>query len=124
VDLYVFTELRGWPRVCHYTRHRGLIDYSRGQGIRGVLLRGKERTSKYRARRNAIVGAVSEVLKIAKDEKTKKAFTESVELQVGLKNYTLQKDKRFSGTIRLSEGYKNSNTICESKGLSAEGNLS
>jgi len=57
---------------------------------------------------HVVVEAVSEVLKIAKDEKTKKAFTESVELQVGLKNYTLQKDKRFSGTIRLSEGYINS----------------
>jgi len=55
-----------------------------------------------------IVWTVSEVLKIAKDEKTKKAFTESVELQVGLKNYDLQKDKRFSGTIRLSEGYEGS----------------
>jgi len=59
------------------------------------------------------VEAVGEVLKIAKDEKTKKAFTESVELQVGLKNYDLQKDKRFSGTIRLSEGYEGNRVTCE-----------
>jgi large subunit ribosomal protein L10Ae len=51
--------------------------------------------------KDTLVEAVSTVLKIAKDEKTKRSFTESVELQVGLKNYDLQKDKRFSGTIRL-----------------------
>ena len=28
-------------------------------------------------------------------------FTETVELQVGLKNYDPQKDKRFSGTVKL-----------------------
>jgi large subunit ribosomal protein L10Ae len=28
-------------------------------------------------------------------------FTETIELQVGLKNYDPQKDKRFSGTVRL-----------------------
>jgi len=33
----------------------------------------------------------------AKDRK----FTETVELQIGLKNYDPQKDKRFSGTVKL-----------------------
>ena len=28
-------------------------------------------------------------------------FTESIELQIGLKNYDPQKDKRFSGSVRL-----------------------
>lgn len=28
-------------------------------------------------------------------------FTETIELQIGLKNYDPQKDKRFSGTVRL-----------------------
>ena len=28
-------------------------------------------------------------------------FTETVELQIGLKNYDPQKDKRFSGTVKL-----------------------
>nr|ACM08331.1 60S ribosomal protein L10a [Salmo salar] len=28
-------------------------------------------------------------------------FTESVELQISLKNYDPQKDKRFSGTVRF-----------------------
>ena len=34
------------------------------------------------------------------DEKPRK-FTETVELQIGLKNYDPQRDKRFSGTVRL-----------------------
>lgn len=28
-------------------------------------------------------------------------FTETIELQIGLKNYDPQKDKRFSGTVKL-----------------------
>jgi len=31
----------------------------------------------------------------------KRKFTETVELQIGLKNYDPQKDKRFSGTVKL-----------------------
>jgi large subunit ribosomal protein L10Ae len=37
---------------------------------------------------------------ILKDKKARK-FTESVELQVGLKDYDPQKDKRFAGSVRL-----------------------
>lgn len=33
-------------------------------------------------------------------EKQRK-FTETVELQIGLKNYDPQKDKRFSGSVKL-----------------------
>ncbi|KAJ1913096.1 60S ribosomal protein L10A [Mycoemilia scoparia] len=36
----------------------------------------------------------------ASEEKQRK-FTETIELQVGLKNYDPQRDKRFSGTVRL-----------------------
>ena len=42
---------------------------------------------------------VNAVLK-GSQEKPRK-FTETVELQIGLKNYDPQKDKRFSGTVRL-----------------------
>lgn len=39
---------------------------------------------------------------ILKDEKKKqRKFTETVELQIGLKDYDPQKDKRFAGTVRL-----------------------
>jgi large subunit ribosomal protein L10Ae len=34
-------------------------------------------------------------------EEKKRNFLETVELQVGLKNYDPQRDKRFSGTIKL-----------------------
>ncbi|KAJ3216230.1 hypothetical protein HK099_005972 [Clydaea vesicula] len=34
-------------------------------------------------------------------EEKKRNFTETVELQIGLKNYDPQRDKRFSGTVRL-----------------------
>jgi large subunit ribosomal protein L10Ae len=37
---------------------------------------------------------------ILKDKKARK-FTESVELQIGLKDYDPQKDKRFAGSVRL-----------------------
>merc|ERR1739838_550677 len=42
---------------------------------------------------------VAAVLKGSKDKPRK--FLESVDLQIGLKNYDPQKDKRFSGTVRL-----------------------
>lgn len=43
--------------------------------------------------------SIDEVLKLAKENK--REFVETVELQIGLKNYDPQKDKRFSGTVRL-----------------------
>merc|ERR1712240_1003385 len=42
---------------------------------------------------------VAEVLKGSKEKQRK--FLESVDLQIGLKNYDPQKDKRFSGTVKL-----------------------
>ncbi|ESP03987.1 hypothetical protein LOTGIDRAFT_230263 [Lottia gigantea] len=45
--------------------------------------------------------------------KTKKRkFTESIELQIGLKNYDPQKDKRFSGTIQLRHIPKPKMKVC------------
>jgi large subunit ribosomal protein L10Ae len=43
---------------------------------------------------------VQELLKYSNEEK-KRNFLETVELQIGLKNYDPQRDKRFSGTVRL-----------------------
>ena len=44
-----------------------------------------------------------EVVKAVQDgaKEKKRNFLETVELQIGLKNYDPQKDKRFSGTVRL-----------------------
>jgi large subunit ribosomal protein L10Ae len=44
---------------------------------------------------------VNEVL--TKSAEKKRNFLESVELQIGLKNYDPQKDKRFSGTVKYVE---------------------
>eukprot|EP01108_Squamamoeba_japonica_P008039 TRINITY_DN69_c0_g1_i1.p1 TRINITY_DN69_c0_g1~~TRINITY_DN69_c0_g1_i1.p1 ORF type:complete len:218 (-),score=102.32 TRINITY_DN69_c0_g1_i1:166-819(-) len=43
--------------------------------------------------------AVKAILEQAKTKQRK--FTETIELQIGLKNYDPQKDKRFTGSIRL-----------------------
>jgi len=48
----------------------------------------------------AVQEAIAAILKHALEEK-KRGFTETIELQVALKNYDPNKDKRFSGTIRL-----------------------
>ncbi len=46
---------------------------------------------------------VQEVLKNAKEPGKERKFLETVELQIGLKNYDPQKDKRFSGTVKYVE---------------------
>merc|ERR1711902_112968 len=43
---------------------------------------------------------VQEVLKYSMETKKRK-FAETIDLQIGLKNYDPQKDKRFSGTVKL-----------------------
>jgi len=49
--------------------------------------------------RDTLFEGVGAVLQGSKDKKRK--FRETVELQVALKNYDPQKDKRFSGSVRL-----------------------
>lgn len=44
---------------------------------------------------------VQSLLEYSLNEK-KRNFLETVELQIGLKNYDPQRDKRFSGTIKLA----------------------
>eukprot|EP00271_Cylindrocystis_brebissonii_P017371 TRINITY_DN4507_c0_g1_i1.p1 TRINITY_DN4507_c0_g1~~TRINITY_DN4507_c0_g1_i1.p1 ORF type:complete len:217 (-),score=70.02 TRINITY_DN4507_c0_g1_i1:339-989(-) len=42
------------------------------------------------------------IAEMMKDSKARgKKFTETIELQIGLKNYDPQKDKRFSGSVKL-----------------------
>ena len=52
---------------------------------------------------SAIAGVrtnVQSLLDYSNNEK-KRNFLETVELQIGLKNYDPQRDKRFSGTVKL-----------------------
>ncbi|RJE20385.1 Ribosomal protein [Aspergillus sclerotialis] len=54
---------------------------------------------------------VQQLLDYSQNEK-KRNFLETVELQIGLKNYDPQRDKRFSGTIRLPTVPRPGMTIC------------
>merc|ERR1712183_1195518 len=60
--------------------------------------------------RDTLYECVNGVLQGAKDKKRK--FRETVELQIGLKNYDPQKDKRLSGTVKLKYIPKPKMKIC------------
>ena len=49
---------------------------------------------------SSVRGSIQDLLATANGEK-RRNFVETVELQIGLKNYDPQRDKRFSGTIKL-----------------------
>merc|ERR1739847_104873 len=51
------------------------------------------------------------VLKYSTETKKRK-FTETIDLQIGLKNYDPQKDKRFSGTIKLKHIPRPKFSVC------------
>ncbi|KEY69397.1 hypothetical protein S7711_05711 [Stachybotrys chartarum IBT 7711] len=54
---------------------------------------------------------VQELLEYSNETK-KRNFLETVELQIGLKNYDPQRDKRFSGTIKLPSVPRPNMAIC------------
>lgn len=54
---------------------------------------------------------IAALLKFSNEEKKRK-FIESIELQIGLRNYDPARDKRFSGTIRLPYVCKPRMNIC------------
>ncbi|XP_074648251.1 large ribosomal subunit protein uL1-like [Tubulanus polymorphus] len=60
--------------------------------------------------RDTVFEAVDAVLESSKKKKRK--FTETVELQIALKNYDPQKDKRFSGTVKLKKVPRPNMKIC------------
>eukprot|EP01113_Clastostelium_recurvatum_P041133 TRINITY_DN648_c0_g1_i1.p1 TRINITY_DN648_c0_g1~~TRINITY_DN648_c0_g1_i1.p1 ORF type:complete len:230 (-),score=91.09 TRINITY_DN648_c0_g1_i1:164-814(-) len=59
---------------------------------------------------DTLKSSISAILKESQDNKRK--FVETVELQVGLKNYDPQKDKRFSGQVKLPNPVKSKFTVC------------
>merc|ERR1712064_238135 len=54
---------------------------------------------------------VREVLTYSKETKQRK-FVETIDLQIGLKNYDPQKDKRFSGTVKLRHVPRPKFSVC------------
>jgi len=60
--------------------------------------------------RDTLYEGVNTVLQGSQDKKRK--FLETVELQIALKNYDPQKDKRFSGTVKLKYIPRPKFTVC------------
>jgi large subunit ribosomal protein L10Ae len=56
--------------------------------------------------------ATQNILTSSLDPKEKRNFVETIELQIGLKNYDPQRDKRFAGSIRLPNTPKPRMTVC------------
>ncbi|KAJ1982807.1 60S ribosomal protein L10A [Dimargaris xerosporica] len=54
--------------------------------------------------------SVSAILQ--RSQEKKRNFTETVELQIGLKNYDPQRDKRFSGTVKLPNIPRPNMSVC------------
>ncbi|KAI3743273.1 hypothetical protein L1987_60979 [Smallanthus sonchifolius] len=65
----------------------------KGRGLR----KKTDKMSKLQS--EALREAITQITTDAKEKK--RNFTETIELQIGLKNYDPQKDKRFSGTVKL-----------------------
>merc|ERR1712050_138246 len=70
--------------------------------------RSKMTTSKIN--RDQLYELVSEMVTASKEQN--RNFLESVELQIMLKNYDTQKDKRFSGTVKLPNIARPKYTVC------------
>jgi len=65
---------------------------------------------------------VAEVLKHAKETKKRK-FMETIDLQIGLKNYDPQKDKRFSGTVNRPVVWPGRHTLPRTLATHCHGSL-
>ena len=60
---------------------------------------------------SSVRGSIKELLAESNGEK-RRNFVETVELQIGLKNYDPQRDKRFSGTVKLPTVPRPRMSIC------------
>eukprot|EP00916_Digyalum_oweni_P006462 GHVL01011078.1.p1 GENE.GHVL01011078.1~~GHVL01011078.1.p1 ORF type:complete len:219 (+),score=39.95 GHVL01011078.1:207-863(+) len=59
---------------------------------------------------DSVKTAISTILE--KSEEKKRKFVETVELQIGLKDYDTQRDKRFAGTVKLPHIPRLRITVC------------
>ena len=60
---------------------------------------------------SSVRGSVKELL-AASNGDDRRNFVETIELQIGLKNYDPQRDKRFSGTVKLPNVPRPRMSIC------------
>merc|ERR1711970_6922 len=79
-------------------------------GMGKTWCRGQQVKMTSKVTRDNLYECVNNVLQGSQDKKRK--FRETVELQIGLKNYDPQKDKRFSGTVKLKYIPKPKMKIC------------
>merc|ERR1711973_803100 len=79
-----------------------------GMGLLGTGSSAAKMSSK--VSRDTLYEAVNTLL--AQSAEKKRNFLETVELQVGLKNYDPQKDKRFSGTVKLKHVPQLKHKVC------------
>merc|ERR1711971_1218831 len=77
----------------------------------GLLSSGRLNANMSKVSKETLFECVAEVLKHAKETKKRK-FMETIDLQIGLKNYDPQKDKRFSGTIKLKHIPRPKFSVC------------
>merc|ERR1712117_355759 len=77
------------------------------------LFRLKHRTKRMSSKvpKDTLKDSVAELLKHSLETK-KRNFMETVDLQIGLKNYDPQKDKRFSGTVKLKHIPRRQFKVC------------
>ncbi|KAF7472778.1 Hypothetical predicted protein [Marmota monax] len=80
------------------------ISWCRADFTMGHLYRGSK------VSRDTLYEAVREVLH--GNQRKRRKFLETVELQISLKNYDPQKDKRFSGTVRLKSTPRPKFSVC------------
>merc|ERR1712190_524833 len=79
-------------------------------GLLQTWCRGQQDKMTSKVTRDNLYECVNSVLQGSQDKKRK--FRETVELQIGLKNYDPQKDKRFSGTVKLKYIPKPDMKVC------------
>merc|ERR1711976_828589 len=72
----------------------------------GIKMSGASKVSK-----ETLYECVQEVIKYSMETK-KRNFMDTIDLQIGLKNYDPQKDKRFSGTVKLKHVPRPKFSVC------------
>eukprot|EP00963_Diacronema_lutheri_P009314 scaffold840_cov344-Pavlova_lutheri.AAC.31 len=81
-------------------RHRWARDDARVQdGREETDTRATRTNERSKVGADALMEAIEKIVQASQEKK--RNFTETIELQIGLKNYDPQKDKRFSGTVKL-----------------------
>ncbi|KAF7791806.1 hypothetical protein EIP86_002830 [Pleurotus ostreatoroseus] len=75
-----------------------------------TTIRYSPRSSSSKLSVSSVRGSIRELLSNSKEKQ--RNFVETIELQIGLKNYDPQRDKRFSGTVKLPNVPRPRMSIC------------